>query len=101
MPVIGATVLEVGTTNAAITDLDGHFTLNVRPGVKLKISYIGFKDIFVTVGSTNEYNIELKEDTEAIDEIVVVGYGTQKKVNLTGAIATIHQISWSTVPAPT
>lgn len=74
VPVIGATVLEVGTTNAAITDLDGHFTLNVRPGVKLKISYIGFKDILVTVGSTNEYNIELKEDTEAIDEIVVVGY---------------------------
>lgn len=89
VPVIGATVLEVGTTNAAITDLDGHFTLNARPGVKLKISYIGFKDILVTVGSTNEYNIELKEDTEAIEEIVVVGYGTQKKVNLTGAIATI------------
>ena len=91
VPVIGATVLKVGTTNAAITDLDGHFTLNARPGVKLKISYIGLpKDILVTVGSTNEYNIELKEDTEAIEEIVVVGYAyPEESKNLTGAIATI------------
>ena len=75
VPVIGATVLEAGTTNAAITDLNGHFTLNTRAGAKLKVSYIGFKDIMVTVGATNEYNVELKEDTEAIEEIVVVGYG--------------------------
>lgn len=88
-PIVGANVLEMGTTNGVITDLDGHFQLTVRPGAKLKVSYIGFKDILVSVGSQSDYRVQLKEDTEALDEIVVVGYGTQKKVNLTGSVATI------------
>lgn len=88
-PIVGANVIEMGTTNGVITDLDGRFALNVRPGAKLKVSYIGFKDILVTVGASNDYRVQLKEDSEALEEIVVVGYGTQKKVNLTGAVATI------------
>lgn len=88
-PVIGANVLEVGTTNGAITDLDGRFSLNVAPGAELKISYIGFDDQIVTVGTQRDIQIKLKENSEALDEVVVVGYGTQKKVNLTGSVATI------------
>ncbi|MCD7926575.1 MAG: TonB-dependent receptor [Bacteroides sp.] len=88
-PVIGANVLQVGTTNGTITDTDGKFTLNVPAGAKLKISYIGYNDLVITIGGNNNYNITLKEDTEALDEVVVVGYGTQKKVNLTGSVATI------------
>lgn len=88
-PVIGANVVQVGTTNGTITDVDGKFTLNVPVGAKLKVSYIGYNDQQVSVGNSNNYNITLKEDTEALDEVVVVGYGTQKKVNLTGSVATI------------
>ncbi|WP_308769979.1 SusC/RagA family TonB-linked outer membrane protein, partial [uncultured Bacteroides sp.] len=88
-PVIGANVLEVGTTNGAITDLNGRFSLEVAVGAKLKISYIGFDDQIVTVGTERNIQIRLKENSEALDEVVVVGYGTQKKVNLTGSVATV------------
>ncbi len=77
------------TTNGTITDVDGKFTLNVSVGAKLKVSYIGYNDQQITVGNSNSYTIILKEDTESLDEVVVVGYGTQKKVNLTGSVATI------------
>ena len=78
-PVIGANVVEVGsTTNGTITDVDGKFTLNVSVGAKLKVSYIGYNDQQITVGNSNSYTIILKEDTESLDEVVVVGYGTQK-----------------------
>lgn len=88
-PVIGANVVQVGTTNGTITDVAGKFTLRVPPGAKLKVSYIGYHDQQIAVTSANSYRILLKEDTEALDEVVVVGYGTQKKVNLTGSVATI------------
>ncbi|WP_278505319.1 carboxypeptidase-like regulatory domain-containing protein, partial [Phocaeicola barnesiae] len=88
-PIIGANVLEVGTTNGTITDVNGRFTLDVSSGAKLKISYIGFDDQIVTVGTQREMQIKMKENSEALDEVVVVGYGTQKKVNLTGSVATI------------
>ena len=88
-PVIGANVVEVGSTNGTITDVDGKFTLNVSVGAKLKVSYIGYNDQQITVSNSNSYTIILKEDTESLDEVVVVGYGTQKKVNLTGSVATI------------
>lgn len=88
-PVIGANVVQVGSTNGTITDVDGKFTLNVPVGAKLKVSYIGYNDQQITVGNSNSYTIILKEDTESLDEVVVVGYGTQKKVNLTGSVATI------------
>ncbi len=85
IPVIGANVLEKGTSNGTITNLDGKFTLNVKPGATLHISYIGYKVEEITVGSAQNYQITLKEDTERLDEVVVVGYGIQKKKLVTGA----------------
>ena len=89
IPVIGANVVQVGTTNGTITDVEGKFSLNVSAGTKLRISYIGYNDRQLTVNNANNYTVTLKEDTEALEEVVVVGYGTQKKVNLTGSVATI------------
>ena len=85
-PVIGASVLEKGTTNGTITDFDGRFSLNVQPGATLVISYIGYKTQEVKVVPGKEINVLLSEDTETLDEVVVVGFGTQKKVNLTGSV---------------
>ena len=85
-PVIGASVLEKGTTNGTITDFDGRFTLNVRSGATLVISYIGYKTQEVKVVAGKEINVLMSEDTETLEEVVVVGFGTQKKVNLTGSV---------------
>ena len=68
-PVIGANVVQVGSTNGTITDVDGKFTLNVPVGAKLKVSYIGYNDQQITVGNSNSYTIILKEDTESLDEV--------------------------------
>ncbi|WP_373837674.1 carboxypeptidase-like regulatory domain-containing protein, partial [Bacteroides heparinolyticus] len=84
-PVIGASVVEKGTNNGIVTDLDGKFTLNVKPGATLKVSFVGYQP--QEVKATSTMKIVLKEDTELLDEVVVVGYGTQKKGNLTGAVA--------------
>lgn len=83
-PIIGASVLEKGTTNGTITDLDGNFTLSVSSGAVLQISYIGYKTL--EVKATPNMGITLNEDSETLDEVVVVGFGTQKKVNLTGSV---------------
>ena len=86
-PIIGANVLEKGTTNGGITDLDGKVTLNARPGTIIQISYIGYQT--VEMAATPNMRVQLKDDTELLDEVVVVGYGTQKKVNLTGAVSSV------------
>lgn len=89
--IIGANVMENGTSNGTVTDLDGHFTLALSGGEKqLLFSYIGYtsKNIRLQNGQST-VNVTLEEDTEQLDEVVIVGYGTQKKVNLTGAISTI------------
>lgn len=86
-PVIGASVVEKGTTNGIVTDLDGKFTLNVKPGAMLKISFVGYQTQEIKAAKTMK--IVLKEDTELLDEVVVVGYGIQKKANLTGAVSTV------------
>ena len=89
-PVIGANVLVKGTKNGMVTDMDGNFTLtNVPDGAILQISYIGYATQEITVDSRNLYQIKLQEDNETLDEVVVVGYGSQKKVNLTGSIGQI------------
>nr|WP_044655496.1 TonB-dependent receptor [Bacteroides acidifaciens] len=86
-PVIGASVTEKGnTSNGTITDLNGNFSLTVKPGATLVISYVGYKTQEVRVIAGKAINITLKEDSEMLDEVVVVGFGTQKKVNLTGAV---------------
>lgn len=86
-PVIGASLVEKGTTNGCITDVNGKFTLNVKPGATLKISYVGYQTL--EIKATKTMKIVLKEDSEMLSEVVVVGYGTQKKANLTGAVATV------------
>lgn len=89
-PIIGASVVEKGTiNNGAITDIDGKFVLSVTPGAILVVSYIGYQtqEVKSVVGKT--VNIQLKENTEMLDEVVIVGFGTQKKVNLTGAVDVI------------
>lgn len=91
MPIIGANVIEKGTSsNGTITDLDGNFSLEVGEGAVLLVSYIGYTNQEVRVGKNSTLAITLKEDTEVLDEVVVVGYGTQKKVNLTAAVETVN-----------
>lgn len=90
-PIIGASVLVKGTSNGVITDLNGVFNMKDVPsdGV-LTISYIGYKDVEVKINpSQTSYSIKLEEDNQMLDEVVVVGFGTQKKVNLTGAVASV------------
>ena len=79
-PLIGCNVVVVGSQEGVITDLDGKFSLKVSDGAKqLKVTYIGYVDQVVTIGNSPEIRIVLKEDNNALEEVVVVGYGTQKK----------------------
>lgn len=89
-PVAGANVLEKGTTNGTITDADGKFTLEVSPNSTLVVSFIGFKEQQIPVNNQRQITVKLSEDSEALDEVVVVGYGTQKKVNLSGSLSSIN-----------
>lgn len=89
LSVIGANVVQKGTTNGIITDMDGNFSLDVPEDAILEISYIGYLPQSVSVGSKSSFQIILREDTQKLDEVVVVGFGTQKKANLTGAVATV------------
>lgn len=86
--IIGANVVEKGTTNGTVTDIDGKFSIQVSAVASLVISYIGYSEQTIKVGNQTEVSIILKEDSETLEEVVVVGYGTQKKVNLTGAVGT-------------
>lgn len=89
-PVIGASVLIEGTTNGTITDVDGHFMLsNVPAKGNLVISYIGYATQTLPINGKTNFSIALVEDTETLDEVVVVGYGVQKKVNLTGSVSAV------------
>ncbi|MDL2281508.1 TonB-dependent receptor [Parabacteroides sp. OttesenSCG-928-G06] len=87
--VIGANVVEKGTTNGVVTNIDGEFTISVTPNAILEISYIGYKSQEVSTAGQTSLNIRLLEDSQTLDEVVVVGYGVQKKVNLTGAVSTV------------
>ena len=84
-PVIGASVMEKGTSNGTITDLDGNFTLNVKPGATIVVSFIGFETQQIAVGNRDNFQITLKDDNAVLEEVVVVGYGVQKKKLVTGA----------------
>lgn len=88
-PIIGANVIEKGTTNGVITDLDGKFSLNVQENAILQISYIGYLGQEIAVKNQSSVRIVLNEDTQALDEVVVVGYGVQKRSNVTGSVASI------------
>lgn len=88
-PVVGATVVQKGTNNAAITDADGNYSLNVPSGAVLEFRYIGYLPYSLTVKGNGPFSVGLREDNQMLDEVVVVGYGTQKKVNLTGSVAAV------------
>ena len=84
-PVIGASIMEKGTSNGTITDLDGNFTLNVNPGASIVVSFIGFETQEIKVGQQESLLIKMKDDNAVLEEVVVVGYGVQKKKLVTGA----------------
>lgn len=89
-PVIGATVMEKGTTtNGVVTDLDGNYTIEIPADGMLAVSYIGCKDQDIKVNGREVINVNLADDNKVLSEVVVVGYGTQKKANLTGAVSMI------------
>lgn len=89
-PVIGASVMEQGTTRGTVTDIDGRFELAAGTNATLRISYIGYKTADVAVAP--DMKIVLEDDNALLDELVVVGYGRQKKVNLTGSVANIDHL---------
>lgn len=88
--VIGANVVVAGTAIGTITDTDGNFTLEVPNGATLKISYIGYIEQSIPIGNKSVISVILKEDSQTLNEVVVVGYGTQKKATLTGAVASVR-----------
>ena len=85
-PIIGANIIEKGTSNGTITDIDGNFSLNIDNNSSLRVSYIGYLEQEINMDGKTTINIMLKEDTKTLDELVVVGYGIMKKANLTGAV---------------
>ena len=84
-PVIGASIIEKGTSNGTVTDADGHFSLTVKPDATLVVSFIGFGTQEIKVGNQSEFQITMKDDNAVLEEVVVVGYGVQKKKLVTGA----------------
>ena len=88
MPLLGANVLEKGTSNGAVTDFDGNYTIKVSQGATLVVSYVGYETKEIVVGAQTVINMTLKSDN-TLDEVVVVGYGTQRKSDLTGAISSV------------
>lgn len=90
-PIIGANIVEKGTTNGTITDIDGYFSLDIDlVHETIHVSYIGYLPQEISVADKTRINIVLQEDTKALEEVVVIGYGTQKKINLTGSVASVN-----------
>lgn len=89
-PIIGANVIEKGTTNGVITDIDGRFLLNIQEKAILQVSYIGYLTQEIPIRNQSDMRITLIEDTKVLEEVVVIGYGTQKKADLTGSVANIN-----------
>lgn len=90
-PIVGASIAVTGTSTGVISDVDGKFSIDVLSGAKLTISYVGFLPQTITVKSNAPLNIILQEDQQSLNEVVVVGYGQQKKVDLTGSVAAISE----------
>ena len=99
---VGVNVVEVGTTNGTVTDIDGNYSINlISNNPTLRFTYIGFKPLEVVVGSQRVINVALEEDVETLDEVVVVGYGTQKKASVVGAITSIAPEELRVTPSRT
>ena len=89
LPVPGVNIIIVKTTTGVSTDFDGNYQIQAKKGDILQFSYVGFGTQLITVGNNTTINVSLAEDANALDEIVVIGYGTQKKSNITGAISKV------------
>lgn len=87
--IIGANVLEVGTTNGVITDIDGNFKMQVQPNAKIQISFIGYITQTITVGNQSNIKVTLVDDSQTLEEVVVIGYQTVKRKDLTGSVASV------------
>lgn len=100
-PLIGVSVLVKGTTNGTITDIDGNFAVNVPAGSNtLEVSYIGYDPQTIAIGNNTFVNITMKPDSQALDEVVVIGYGTVKKRDLTGAVSSVKSADITMRPGP-
>lgn len=88
-PLIGVTVKEAGTSHGVVTDLDGSFTISVSPDANLLVSYVGYKNLQVPVKGKNKLMVLLEENSEILNDVVVVGYGVQKKATLSGAVTSV------------
>ena len=97
-PIIGASVVIQGTTQGTITDMDGAFQLKAQPSQTLVVSFLGYKDVILPIGNKNNFKVTLEEDSKKLDEVVVVGYATQKKVNLTGSVASVSSKDIQDIP---
>lgn len=88
-PLVGVTVMETGTSHGCVTDLDGNFTISVSPNAKLSVSYVGYKNLQVPVKGKSNLTVVLEENAELLNDVVVVGYGVQKKATLSGAVTSV------------
>lgn len=100
IPIPGVNVVVLGTTTGTSTDFDGNYQIQVNTGDVLQFSYLGFKTQTVTVANQTEINVSLEEDTSELDEVVVIGYGTQRKSHLTGAISKVTNENLDQVAVP-
>ena len=91
VPLPGATVMVKGTSNGVTTNFDGEYTIEVQEGDILQISFVGFKTFEKRVTGQTNYDIQLETDSASLDEVLVVGYGTQKKSDLTGAVSSVGE----------
>lgn len=99
LPLIGANVLVVGTTNGVITDLDGNFVITVSPDAKqLQISYVGYVTQTVDIPADGQLKIELKSDSQMLSDVVVIGYGTTRKSDLTGSVSNVSAKDFNSGP---
>ena len=96
-PIVGATVTVRGTNNGTVSDVNGNFTLPMNDGKEITVNYIGYEPVILPADTSKEMLIAMNEDSRELDEVVVVGYGTQRKANLTGAAVTVEQL---TMPRP-
>ena len=97
-PIIGATIKEKGHVNGCVTDLDGNFSIDIHPNSELEVSYIGYHTQTIKPNFVNAMTITLKEDAEALEEVVVVGYGTMKKSDLTGSVVSANIKDFKNAP---
>ena len=100
LPLPGVSVVVVGTTNGSQTDFDGNYAINVNQGEKLRFSYLGQKTVTMSVGASNTINVQLEEDAEALEEVVVTGYTSQRRSDITGSIVEVDSDKLSEIITP-